>query len=85
MRIKETFVRLFSQNRTIFSQIPLQVEKGSGISAIDEFEWSVKRVIFAIQRENAPDEDIARSISQVLRKTATLIGPEKDKPGELNI
>ena len=85
MSIKQTLIHLFSQNRTILNQVPPPVEKVSGLSAIDEFEWSVKRVIYAIQRENVPDEDIARSISQVLRKTATLIGPEKDKPGELNI
>ncbi len=85
MGIKQTLIHLFSQNRTILSQIPASVEKRYEKSAIDEFEWSVKRIIYAVQRENAPDEDIVSSLSQVLLNTAGLIKPEKDKPGELNI
>jgi hypothetical protein len=85
MLIKESLIRLFSQNRTILNQIPAPVEKGYEKSLIDEFEWSVKRVIYAVQRENAPDEDITRNFSRVLQNTSGLIKPEKDKPGEWNI
>ncbi len=85
MRIKNTFVQLFSQYGTILNQIPLQVEVDAEKSAISEFEWSLKRVIFAIQRENAPDEDIVQNLSKVLQNSAFLIKAEKGKSGELNI
>ena len=85
MHIKNTFVQLFSQHGTILNQSPLQVELDAEKSAIYEFEWSLKRVIFAIQRENAPDEDIARNLSKVLQNSAFLIKAEKGKSGELNI
>ncbi len=85
MRIKNTFVQLFSQYGTILNQIPLQVEVDTEKSAISEFEWSLKRVIFAIQRENAPDEDIVQNLSKVLQNSAFLIKAEKGKSGELNI
>jgi len=85
MRIKNTFVQLFSQHRTILNQSLQPIELESNKSAIYEFEWSVKRVIFAIQREQAPDEDIAQSLRKVLQNTAVLIRAEKGKSGELNI
>ena len=83
--IRNTFIRLFSQKRTILNRIPPQVDEEYEISAIEEFEWSIKRVFFAIQRENAPEEDIARSLSQVLQNTASLFKSGIDKSGELNI
>ena len=85
MRIKNTFVQLFSQYGTILNQSPLQVEVDAEKSAISEFEWSLKRVIFAIQRENAPDEDIVQNLSKVLQNSAALFKAEKGKSGELNI
>ena len=85
MRIKNTFVQLFSQYGTILNQSPLQVEVDAEKSAISEFEWSLKRVIFAIQRENAPDEDIVQNLSKVLQNSAFLSKAEKGKSGELNI
>jgi len=85
VHIKNTFVQLFNQHGTILNQSPLQVELDAEKSAIYEFEWSLKRVIFAIQRENAPDEDIARNLSKVLQNSAFLIKAEKGKSGELNI
>jgi hypothetical protein len=83
--IKNTFIHLFSQNRTILNRIPPPVDEEYEISAIDEFEWSIKRVFFVIQRENAPDEDIAQSLSRVLKNTTSLFKPGINKSGELNI
>ncbi len=83
--IRSTFIRLFSQNKTILNRIPPEVDEKYEISPIEEFEWSIKRVFFAIQRENAPDEDIARSLSQVLQNTTSLFKSGIDKSGELNI
>jgi hypothetical protein len=85
LRIKNTFIQLFSQHGTILNQTPLQVELGAEKSAISEFEWSLKRVIFAIQRENVQDEDIVQNLSKVLQNSAFLIKAEKGKSGELNI
>ena len=85
MHIKNTFVQLFSQHGTILNQSPLQVELDAEKSAIYEFEWSIKRVIFAIQRENAPDEDIVQNLGKVLQNSAFLVKAEKGKSGELNI
>jgi len=85
VRIKNTFVQLFSQHANILNQSPLQVEPGAEKSAISEFEWSLKRVIFAIQRENAQDEDIVQNLSKVLQNSAVLLNAENSKSGELNI
>jgi hypothetical protein len=85
VRIKNTFVQLLSQYGNILNHSPLPVELGAEKSAIYEFEWSLKRVIFAIQRENVQDEDIAQNLSQVLQNAAVLVKAEKGKSGELNI
>ena len=85
VRIKNTFVQLFSQHETILNQSPLQVELDAEKSAIYEFEWSLKRVIFSIQRENAPGEDIVQNLSKVLQNSAVLLKAENSKSGELNI
>lgn len=85
VRIKNTFVQLFSQHETILNQSPLQVELDAEKFAISEFEWSLKRVIFAIQRENVQDEDIVQNLSKVLQNAAVLLKAENSKSGELNI
>ena len=85
MHIKNTFVRLFSQHASLLNQIPTQIDTESEKSGIHEFQWSLKRVIFAIKRENVQDEDIAQDLSQVLQNTAVLIGAQKSKSDEWNI
>jgi hypothetical protein len=42
-------------------------------------------VIFAIQRENTPNEDIAQNLSRVLQNAAVLFKAEKSNSGEMNI
>jgi hypothetical protein len=83
--IKNTLVQVFSQHGNLLNQSPHPVEPGTEKTAIFEFEWSLKRVILAIQRENAQDEDIAQNLSQVLQNAAVLIKAEKNKSGEMNI
>ena len=83
--LKNSFVQLFSQHDNILNQSILPVEPGSEKSAIHEFEWSLKRVILSVQRENAQDEDLVQNLSQVLQNAAVLIKAEKSKSGELNI
>ena len=85
MLVKNTFVQLFSKHGNILNQSPLPVDTGSEKSAIYEFEWSLKRVIFAIQRENAPDVNMSQSLNKVLQNAAVLLKAENDKSGELNI
>lgn len=85
IHLQNTFVQLFNQHETILNQSPLPREVGSEKTAIQEFEWSLKRVIFAIQREKTPDEDISQSLNKVLQNAAVLLKAENNKPGELNI
>ena len=85
MFLKNTFVQLFNQHETILNQHPFPIEEASEKTAIHEFEWSLKRVIFAIKRENFQDEDISRSLSRVLQNAAVLLKAEDNKSGELNI
>jgi hypothetical protein len=82
MHLKNTFVQLFSQHETILNQDPLPIEEASKITAIQEFEWSLKRVILAIQRENFPDEDMSQSLNKVLQNAAVLLKAENHKSGE---
>ncbi len=79
MLLKNTFVQVFSQHDNILNQSPLPAEMGAEKSAIYEFEWSLKRVILAIQRENAPNEDIVQNLSTVLQKSAIFVRADKAK------
>ncbi len=85
MLLENTFVQLFTQHGTILDKIHQPLEQYSSESAITEFEWTVKRVIYAIQRENAQDVDISESLSRVLQSAATLINTEINKNDERNI
>jgi hypothetical protein len=85
INLKNTFVQLFSQHAAFLTQSPIPTEVGLEKTAIQEFEWSLKRVIFAIQRENLPDEDISQNVSKVLQNTAVLLKAENNKSGEWNI
>jgi hypothetical protein len=85
LHIKSTLVRLFTQHGTLLNQDPAPIDTGPGDTAIHEFQWSIKRVIFAIQRENAQNEDIVQNLSRVLHNAAGLINAENGKSGEWNI
>ena len=83
--LKNTFAQLFSRHATILNQTPLPIDRGFEKPEIYEFEWAVKRVLYAIQRENAPDVDISESLNRVLQSTAALIKTGIKKNGEQNI
>ena len=85
IRMKSTFVQLFSQHENLLNLNLQPIEQEPQKSAISEFQWSVKRVLYAIQRENASDVDISESLSRVLQNVATLIKIDKDKNNEQNI
>ena len=85
IRIKNTFVRLFEQHENLLNLNLQPTEQESQSSAVMEFQWSVKRVLYAIQREKAPDVDISESLCHVLQDSAALIKNEKNINGEQNI
>jgi hypothetical protein len=85
MLLKSTFVRLFSQHNTILDHKSLPAKQKSEQSAIHDFEWSLKRVILAIQREKAGDKDNTQNFSLVLQNAAVLFNTDTSSSGELNM
>lgn len=85
MYLKNMFVQVFSKNETILNHRPAADETDSEKSAIYEFEWSLKRVILAIQRENSQDEDITQDLSMVLHKASILSRSDKYNSKEFKI
>ena len=79
--LKDAFVQLFIQHGTILDQRQQLVEQGEDKPADAEFEWMIKRVLYAIQREKAQGSDISESLSCVLQNTAFFIKAEKDING----
>ena len=77
MLLQNTFVQLFTQHGTMLDQSFLQVEPEPEKSTIAEFQWSVKRVIFAIKRENASNTEVSDSLRSVLQNAATFINIQK--------
>lgn len=83
--LKNTFAQFISQHGMLMSQRMKPVEQGMDISTAAEFEWTIKRLLYAIQREKNQGVDISESLSRVLQKTAPRIEAEKDINGEKNI
>ena len=85
IHLKNTLVQMLSRHDNLLSRVPHVPQKRSEESAIQEFQWSLKRVLFAIQTENAQDDDIVRSLSKVMQKSAFFNRSEKVDSGKLNI
>jgi hypothetical protein len=83
--LKNTFVQLFTQHGTLFDQRQQLFEQAPGESAAVEFQWTIKRVLLAIQREKAQGVDISESLRRVLQNAALLIKEEKSINGGRNI
>jgi len=79
--LKNTFTKMFIQHGTILDQRQRLVEQGADKSADAEFEWMIKRVLYAIQREKAQGSDISESLSCVLQNSTVFIKAEKDING----
>lgn len=79
--LKNTLVQLFTQHGTLLDQRQQLVEQGADKPAAVEFEWTIKRVLYAIQREKDQGSDISESLSSVLQEAAVLIKAEKDING----
>ena len=84
-RIKNTFVQLFTQQETMLSQSFQPVDIGSNGSENDEFEWTVKRVIYAIQREKSVGVDISENLKRVLQSAAALLVTKNENDEKQNI
>jgi len=79
--LKDTFVQLFIRHGTLLDQRQRLVEQRADKPAAVEFEWTIKRILYAIQREKAQDSDISESLSRVLQNAPILIKAEKDING----
>lgn len=77
--IEKTLARAFeSQELLIVRSVP-QVEPIQDESAIHEFEWLLKRVVYSAQREDITDNDVPRILSQVLQNASQLRKIEDEK------
>jgi len=79
--LKNTFVQLFIQHGTLLDQRQQLIEQRADKSSAGEFEWTIKRVLYAIQREKAQGSDISEILSRILQNAPILIKAEKDING----
>jgi hypothetical protein len=63
--------------------IPIEPQPGS--ENLYELEWSIKRVIYAAQRESITDEDIPQLLRQALQDISLIQEVDKKGPGEMKI
>jgi hypothetical protein len=79
--VKKALVQAFETHELMIAQRIPQIEPQPGPDNLHEFEWSLKRVVYSIQRENIPDSDIPQIFSQVLLK-AELFREREDEESE---
>jgi hypothetical protein len=77
--IENTFTRAFTHHGNLITQSAQPTAPEPGDFNIPEFEWSVKRVIFSIQRENTNEKDMAKNLNLVLQYAAVLLLAENNK------
>jgi len=82
--IEKTLARVFDAHELLIGQSIPQVEPQRGPDNIYEFEWSLKRVIYSIQREDIPDSDIPRIFSQAIINATRIRETEDNGPSGLN-
>ena len=68
--IEKTLAQAFETHELVIAQSVTQIEPQPGPDNLQEFGWSLKRVIYSAQREDIPDSDIPQIFSQVLLKAA---------------
>ena len=66
--VEKALAQAFETHELVIARSIPQVEPQRGPDNLHEFEWSLKRVIYSIQREDIPDSDIPQIFSQVLLK-----------------
>jgi len=77
--IENTFTRALTHHGNLITQSTQPTEPDPGEPYIYEFEWSVKRMIFSIQRENTKEKDMAKNLNLVLQNAAVLLLAENNK------
>jgi hypothetical protein len=65
------------------ASVPIQPQPGS--ENLYELEWSIKRVIYAAQRESITDEDIPQLLCQALQNTSLIQQEDEKSPWEMKI
>lgn len=65
------------------AKVPIEPQPGS--ENLYELEWSIKRVIYAAQRESITDEDIPQLLRQALQDIFLIQEEDKKDPGEIKI
>lgn len=78
--IEKTLFRAFESQELLIDQSVPQVESIQVESDIHEFEWSLKRIIYSVQREDITDNDIPRILSHVLQNAPQVREVEDEKP-----
>ena len=81
--VEKALAQAFETHDLIIAQSVPEIEAQPGLDNLHEFEWSLKRVVYSIQRENIPDSDIPQIFSQVLLKTAQFMDTEDKEFEEL--
>jgi hypothetical protein len=83
MRI--ALAQMLNRHENILNQNPFPAGPYPEKSLDYEFQWSLKRVILAIQRENASEENIVQNLRKVIQNSAIFENAGKQESGELNI
>ncbi len=81
--IEKTLAQAFETHDLVIAQSVPQTEPQPGPDNLQEFAWSLKRVVYSIHREEIPDSDIPQIFSQVLLKAAQFRETEDKGPEEL--
>jgi len=81
--IEKTLVQAFETHDLVIAQTSPPIEPQPGPDNLQEFGWSLKRVIYSAKRENIPDSDIPQIFSQVLLQAALFRETEDNESEEL--
>jgi hypothetical protein len=79
--VEKALAQAFETHELVIAQSAPQIEPQPGSDNLNEFEWSLKRVVYSIHREDIPDSEIPQIFSQVLLKS-TLFKETEDNESE---
>jgi hypothetical protein len=79
--VEKALAQAFETHELLVAQSVPPIEPQPGSDNLHEFEWSLKRVVYSIHREDIPDSDIPHIFSQVLLK-AELFRETEDRGSE---
>lgn len=76
--IEKTLVRAFESQEFLIARSVPQAEPAQSESNIHEFEWSLKRVVYSVRREDTADSDVPRILSHVLQNAVQFREAEEE-------